>query len=222
MPRRVIDVGASFSGNAKLCVLNKEVVTYIALSHCWGSNLNESPLKTLKATLPTHLEDIPLSSLSRTFRDAIAFTRKLKIRYIWIDSLCIVQDDDMDWQHEIPKMGDIYRNCWLTLSAAKSADGSGGLFTESTPGVPITFFDDGRETLFHARRVFSDSAAYPNMDEHLDMKVDRMQHDTDFPLFFRGWVMQERYLSPRTLYFCASELIWECSDKAQCECWGKP
>ena len=89
MPRRVLDVGVSAIGDVRLHVLNGHVVKYITLSHCWGSNQQASPLKTTKATLEKHLAGITMSSLSKTFQDAIVFTRRLQVRYLWIDSLCI-------------------------------------------------------------------------------------------------------------------------------------
>ena len=71
---------------------------------------------------------ISMRSLPRTFRDAVVATRKLSIRYLWIDSLCIIQDDENDCQRESSYMVSIFQNEYLTLAATASSDNSGGCF----------------------------------------------------------------------------------------------
>ena len=112
--------------------------------------------------------------------------------------MCITQDDDMDWQDEILNMGEIYRNSWLTLSAAKSVDGTGGLFSE-TNGEPIRYFAQGTQQCLYARWIFRkedpdqpstakmvdpNTIYYPNLNEHLDMKTESTRYERDFPLSF--------------------------------------
>ena len=67
-------------------------------------------------------------SLPRTFQHAIEFTRRLKIRFLWIDSICIIQDNEQDWMEQSSAMADIYQNCYLTLCATASASDDGGCF----------------------------------------------------------------------------------------------
>lgn len=67
-----------------------EPVKYIALSHCWGTEQN---FTTTKATRDARMKEIAWNELPKTYRDAIKVARKLHIRYVWIDSLCIIQDD---------------------------------------------------------------------------------------------------------------------------------
>lgn len=91
LPTRVIDLGPSAGEMLpKLYHSSGEKAPYIALSHCWGSN---QTFKTEKATLSKRCAGININELPKTFRDAIAVTKKLRMRYLWIDSLCIVQDD---------------------------------------------------------------------------------------------------------------------------------
>lgn len=85
----------------------------------------------MTATLDAHLRDIPWASIPQTFQDAIKVVRKLGIRYIWINSLCIIQNDADDWTRESALMYDVYSNAYLTLSAASAPDSRFGLFRET-------------------------------------------------------------------------------------------
>ncbi|KAK0649894.1 heterokaryon incompatibility protein-domain-containing protein [Cercophora newfieldiana] len=104
------------------------------LTHCWGKT---QIITTTQSTIAKRLTSIPLKSLSNTFRDAILLTRRLGIPYIWIDSLCIIQDSRRDWEIESAKMSEIYSNAHLTLAATHSPNGNGGLFASTpTPSSP--------------------------------------------------------------------------------------
>lgn len=93
-PRRLVDVGMPTppSGTRKIRLVEDylEPVKYIALSHCWGT---DQPFTTTKSTLKMRLNEIAWNDLPKTYSDAVLVARKLHIRYIWIDSLCIIQDD---------------------------------------------------------------------------------------------------------------------------------
>ena len=100
---------------------------YIALSHCWG----KAPIvRTTKDTLSRRRQGIDTSLLPPAFQDAILIARRLEVRYLWIDSLCIIQDDELDWQTESAKMSTIYQNALLTISAGLSGHG-GDCFTKT-------------------------------------------------------------------------------------------
>jgi hypothetical protein len=88
---------------------------YIALSHCWGST---NLIRTTTRTLSTHEEGILITDLPKTFRDAISICRYLKVQFLWIDSLCIIQDDEQDWEREASRMADVYANAYLTIAAS--------------------------------------------------------------------------------------------------------
>lgn len=88
LPRRVIDV-AKAAPDVVLVETDDQLGSYICLSHCWGK---VNVVVTKENNLEMHKTKIPLESLSRTFSDAIEVTRKLKVRYLWIDSLCIIQE----------------------------------------------------------------------------------------------------------------------------------
>jgi hypothetical protein len=109
-----------------------EDVDYVTLSHCWGA---KQIITTTQETPRSRLAAIPWKDLSRTFQDAIIITNNLGYRYIWIDSLCIIQNDHQDWELESKNMASIYQNSILTIAASKSKDGDGGCFA-STPDLP--------------------------------------------------------------------------------------
>lgn len=124
---------------------------WVALSHCWGKMENH-PVRTTRQTLAQHLEHIPISSLPKTFQDAIVATRALGVRFLWIDSLCIVQDDENDWWRESQMMGTIYEHAVLTLAASAAPDSTYGLFIERPyanikfPSVQLPFIVHGADT----------------------------------------------------------------------------
>jgi hypothetical protein len=129
LPDRVIDVG-SYNGDqiALLETFNSpKLGRYIALSHCWGGKVPEC--RTTKETLATRLAAIPFNSFPKIFRDAITVARRLEVRCLWIDCVCIVQNDERDWQKQAAKMCDVYSQSYLTLAAAYSPDCDGGLFS---------------------------------------------------------------------------------------------
>lgn len=97
-----------------------ETGQYVALSYCWGP---DGQAKTLThATIREFKNAIVVRELPQTLRDAILVTRKLGIRYLWIDALCIIQDSDSDKARELTQMPSIYKNALLTVSAAIAED----------------------------------------------------------------------------------------------------
>ena len=120
LPTRVIDVGLSSSEGPKpylLCSGGLEG-RYVALSHCWGTaSLSNPGFKTERHNYDDLQAGFVLESVPALFRDAIVTTWKLGIQYLWIDSLCIIQDSKDDWEAESAKMGSVYRNAYVTIVA---------------------------------------------------------------------------------------------------------
>jgi hypothetical protein len=152
------------------------------------------------------LVGMPIASLPKTFRDAISVARSLAFRYIWIDSLCIVQDSVEDWRQEAAYMQEIYTYSSCTIAATAAADGEGGCFSERDPSslrlskIALRWADK------------ADERNYLLID---DQYVDKQL--TTAPLNRRGWVLQERILSPRTLHFGQSQMFWQCRETMACE-----
>ena len=128
LPSRFIDVGEDTPLSHVTLRERKELDQlddgrYVALSHCWGQTPS---LRTTRSTLADHKRGIALSELPQSFADAVAIVRLLGVRYLWIDSLCIVQDDEHDWQRESGAMSAIYRDAYLVLAAARGASDAQG------------------------------------------------------------------------------------------------
>ncbi|OCL01851.1 HET-domain-containing protein, partial [Glonium stellatum] len=120
LPTRVIDVG---NVKPNLWHTARSYGAYTALSHCWGK---ASTFTTTTATLTERTEGMDIATLPQTFHDAIVITRKLGLRYLWIDSICIIQDDHEDWKREAANMLDVYKNSYLTLSAMSAENSHEG------------------------------------------------------------------------------------------------
>ena len=198
LPRRIIDVGPP-DGTVEPCLLESDQRKglYITLSHCWGGKV---PLTTRTDTLEQRKRSILLTSLPKTFRDAVVITRKLGIRYLWIDSLCILQDSATDWAIESAAMGDIYGSGLLNIAARGAVNAQKGCFisreAEPLPCVLKYCSFDGSI----AGSMYIRSPAF---------QTERLQ---DAPLDQRGWILQERLLSARILYFGCQQMYWECAE----------
>jgi hypothetical protein len=117
LPSRFIEVGDSDAAielrlvsSANLSTIDK----YTTLSHCLGAHPDHMPLRTTRITKAAHMVSIPMAILPKTFRDAINITRTLNIKYVLINSLCIIQDDLQEWEEEASKMASIYEGSFLT------------------------------------------------------------------------------------------------------------
>ncbi|KAK8024401.1 hypothetical protein PG993_012467 [Apiospora rasikravindrae] len=212
LPSRVIEVFPE-DGNCRLYESHGERAEYIALSHCWGKF---TILTTVKKNVKAHTNGIELETLSKTFQEAIKTTRNLGIRYLWIDSLCIVQDDADDWAKESAMMASIYRNAYLTLAATAAIDGSEGLFK------PRHQVDSYSYTMSGNQHGSDDVTIRATMHRKHDClrAVDDLSEPSlaSLPLVTRAWCFQERLLSSRILHFAADEMVWECQEATSCEC----
>lgn len=204
LPTRVLDVGDSKSSQIiTLVEPHGEYGQYIALSHCWGKS---NTFLTTRETLSDMKRGFQLEQAPATFHDAIIMTRKLGVRYLWIDSLCIIQRDIEDWEIESSKMGEIYRNSYLTIAASRASDDEEGflqsrIHTYSSLKVVSPSGTSAQIYLRHHK-------LYPNGDRN--------------PLASRGWTLQESYLSPRMLNFFGDGLSWDCHGTLQSEAIRSP
>jgi hypothetical protein len=115
LPTRVIDVGDKDSSRVHLVVSHGRLGRYIALSHCWG---DREPTTTTPDSYNNHInKGIAIGDLPQTFRDAIGVVRALGFQYLWIDCLCIIQQDGEDWQREAPRMREVYANAVVTIAS---------------------------------------------------------------------------------------------------------
>ena len=174
---------------------------YFTLSHCWGQlefmTLTEENLSEVQTR-------IDITRLTSTFREAIEMTMRLGIRYIWIDSLCIIQNSNEDWRRESRLMGDVYQNALCNIGATKAKNGNDGLFSE--------------RALFSIRPCVVESSWYHSKFWPVSKKralnlTTSSQWDIDSersPLLKRAWAVQEQILSRRMLHFGEDQMSWEC------------
>ncbi|KAH8749169.1 heterokaryon incompatibility protein-domain-containing protein, partial [Hyaloscypha finlandica] len=201
LPRRVLEIS---NRRAKLIVSNGKVAPYVSLSHCWGP---KPIIKLLASNMKELQENIPWNKLSKTFQDAITVAWKLGFRYIWIDALCILQDSFEDWEYHASKLAQVFADSQLTISASRSADGSGGCFS-SRAQEPWTLLSSGRQ-------VSKLTLWLPYTQEGRDREGCPKE-----PLLKRAWVFQEQILSARNIHFASGELYFECKSFVACECSG--
>ncbi|KAH7325612.1 heterokaryon incompatibility protein-domain-containing protein [Stachybotrys elegans] len=210
-PTRLIDVGDTGKAHPKLVSTANLAHTprYTTLSHCWGPDPSKMPLRTLKETYEAFTNSIPMSSLPRTFHDAVNVTLALNIRYIWIDSLCIIQDDLEDWQQEAAKMAAIYEGSFLTLAAVDSLDSSAGLFLDTVDGPARFDFASAEDSATVSTAFLRPLLSAQSNSDSL--------HLYNAPLYQRGWVFQEMMLSQRSLHFRKQQMYWRCRRGLQSE-----
>ncbi|KAK8036170.1 hypothetical protein PG993_008784 [Apiospora rasikravindrae] len=209
LPRRLIDLRSEACRPEEVVLAQpqpSETYHYAALSYCWGQGQGAAWLTT-KANLNSRTKGFARSSLPKTLLDALFITEKLGLRYIWIDALCIVQDDKDDWESEGSQMGGIYAGSQITISASSSSPSYDGIFdTHSTTrlaGKGLGRIDcelsDGRQSQLY----FETSPGYSLM-------WLLCSHLRSGPLSRRAWCFQERALSPRNLYYTDCQLLWQC------------
>ncbi|KAL6712073.1 hypothetical protein ACN47E_003116 [Coniothyrium glycines] len=197
---------------------------YVTLSHCWGKP--KSIQGQLKLTSKTEdrfkKQGIEMRELSKTFRDAILFACRLEdVGFIWIDSLCIIQPTadptdkfgQTDWLEQSRLMDKIYRQSFLNISATAAIDGDQGLFFDRRPEylwedeINVNFTGSNLMDSNRAGRTETDDLTRCTLIDlsFWDELVERA------PVNRRGWVLQERIMSPRVLHFCRDQVAWECS-----------
>lgn len=187
---------------------------YIALSYSWGAHRPDCI--TTVETLARNKVRIPWDKLSLTFQHAAAFTLSLGIQFLWIDSICIIQEDEEDWKREAGKMFAVYKNSYLTLAALAGRDSTSGLRNMSVEQGSVLLaelrIDQTNYPLHMRQNHYLDTVAGDNIKGSFDDVCCR------YPLLSRAWAYQERTVSPRVIFFTESEMIFQCLSNAECEC----
>ncbi|KAI1466428.1 HET-domain-containing protein [Daldinia caldariorum] len=212
VPSRLIFVGGG-NDALRLCdaLPSEGNIAWAALSHCWGGG---KPLSLTKSTLHDLKERIDFSKLPATFQDAITVTQELGLVYVWIDSLCIVQDDKTDWEKEAALMGSVYSRAFIVISGASSPN-------------PSTPYLRPREEDWLPKRF--DFPIVPGVNIPITVRqrhllaapLDQGLLEPPFtsswatlkkvgPLYARGWCFQESFLASRILNFAPGAIIYEC------------
>lgn len=178
---------------------------YLTLSHCQSAG---STLQLTRSNIEAFKSSIPVDELSRVFIDACNTAKRLSHEYLWIDALCIIQDDPADWQHEVGCMASTYGNSWLNVSADGHDEAGHGLFCPSDkragrPWYPVYIHSEWGDG-FPSNYCISE---YHNWWERI----------SDSELNRGVWALQERVLSPRVLHLGLKQVALECSSNAVCE-----
>lgn len=194
LPRRLIATGVT--GDTVRLVRTGSMTPetrYATLSHCWGDKL---PLRTTSNNEALLEKEISSDIIPRTFQDAIQVARGLRIPYLWIDALCIRQDDLTEWSHEAANMKNVYAGSVLTIAASDGTSSDDGCFAPTRPG------DSHRDIQF----TMNDARPL-HVRAHEDKTASLT---TGTQLSSRGWVLQEQLLSRRIVYCMLPELHWQC------------
>lgn len=178
---------------------------YVTLSHLWGDNqifkLQQSNIEELR-------QSIRLNQLPRVFQDAMYVSIELGISYIWIDSLCIIQDSKEDWVCESGRMGDVYQYAACNIAASGIQDGSLGLFAERkalSRVHPSLFADFVLKVKISGRTIVFKGL-------YIRAKRTGFVHAIGGSILnSRAWVAQERALSPGIIHFTPEMMWWECN-----------
>jgi hypothetical protein len=187
---------------------NKTFEPYISLSHCWGGS---QPIQ-LTARTETSLKDgIDVDVLPKTFREAILVCQRLGVKRLWIDSLCIFQDDLSDWTRETVSMSDVYSNAVCNIAATDAPNGSVGLNFDRYPLAIQPFWVEAKWQNEESQQLDTDQRylVFPPSSWMADL--------TNGALNRRAWVAQERILSKRVMHFTSSQVFWECLENQSSE-----
>ena len=208
MPHRLLNVGSDV-GRDPFLFEPKSPVPYVCLSYCWGKDTS-GILKTLQENLKDHYEGIPLSQLPKTIRDTIYLCRGLKLENLWIDSLCIVQNDKESWLQDAAQMHQVYANSHLTIAGLEPYYCKGGILGEQKFGKPEW-----------QRRIVTDVAVeVGGLGSEILLRpgATTQEGSARSSLDGRGWCLQESILPNRRICFDGNEMTWECVSRKICEC----
>jgi hypothetical protein len=203
LPARALHVSGTNARLVQMTHIDTKIITpYLTVSHKW---MTQGMPKLLRCNLQKMQQSVQLHTLPAIFQDSILLARAIGICYVWIDSLCIIQDDSRDIETEISKMGQIYRNAILNVGALKTSHVAKatkyehtGLFVDRNCQEPSAF-------QLTIQRINSKRDYFAHVEERGDFL-------NASPLMERGWVLQERLLSRRSIYF-GSQAWWECGEQ---------
>jgi hypothetical protein len=204
-----------------------ELYEYLTLSHMWG-NHPENQVRLLESNFDEFAKSLPLDRLSWIYRAALQMTIGLGYRYLWIDSLCIIQDSAMDWTREAIKMASVYNNALCNISALFPPESASTptisrkgkspcvlrVAENATSGVTI-------RPVTENYRARTDSEGYPLHEAPQGLVMGSRDFDqgwhwldkSTWPLYSRAWTLQEQILCRRNIMLYGSKhLLWECGE----------
>lgn len=199
LPKRLLNVGVAGELEVHLVETGPEDTgEWIALSHIWGVNCYCNTHENLQQ----HLEGLAFDKLPATFRDAATVTRAMGHRYLWIDSLCVIQGPYGDFQDAAERMEDIFYNAYCVIAATCATDHFSGFLKPRRARDYIGLSRDGqnRPPIYICELID-------------DFKTHVLEGD----LSRRGWVLQDHALARRTIFFTEHQTYFECGQGIRCE-----
>ncbi|PQE18109.1 heterokaryon incompatibility protein [Rutstroemia sp. NJR-2017a BVV2] len=195
LPTRVIEVSPEEHPEyPRLYTANGTVGYYAALSYCWGAD--QKGLTTLH-NVNSRFKQLDTSALSQTIQDAITVTKRMDIKYLWIDAICIIQDSMDDKLSELASMGETYQNSSITIVAASASSANQGFLENREPPKPsfqIPFWAPSGKL------------------SSVSLRLDAGYNHNDEPINKRAWTLQEQLLSPRLLIYSSHTLQYHCQE----------
>ena len=196
LPKRVIDVGDE-NESPRLFETNGISANYAALSYCWGL----SPSLTLtRKDLGSFMKEIP--GMPKTLEDAVAVTRGVGLRYLWIDALCIIQDSPEDWREQVACIKDIYGDATLTIFAPHAASSTEGFLQKRVAREEVSL-------LWRKSPQLPPGVVFVRLRKHHDDGMDD-RFSSHRQWIERGWTLQEYVSAGRRLIFTKHQTNWHC------------
>ena len=199
LPKRVLVIeGLAAPFRIRLLITEGLRGQYAALSYCWGTQDTTTGITTTES-IADHCNSVSFEMLPKTLQDSVVVTRELGLSYLWVDRLCILQDNGQDWAEQSAMMGTIYGRALITIVAAAAEDPSQGCFqTLRPPHYEIS------------------APYYPEPDKscglfYLSLASPYSASPETSPLRQRGWAFQEWRLSRRKVFFTEGGLSWKCN-----------
>ncbi|KAK5745375.1 hypothetical protein LTR17_001536 [Elasticomyces elasticus] len=205
LPSRLIDVKSCGNTVQLHTPSSDDRNYYAALSYCWGGNQS---VTLRRDNRQVWMSGVPVSDLPQTLQDAVTVARGLDLAYLWIDALCIVQDDPEDVAAEMARMANVYSRAYVTISAASAKSCKEGFL--KTREVPHAH----RQVFQLPLRCPDDQIGSIRFVE-VDTEYD-VQHES---IHQRAWTLQEAILSPRVLVYDSHQLRWVCRSELRSDGW---
>jgi hypothetical protein len=207
LPKRVIDI----SGDSYRLIEpeGQKLDRYAALSYSWG---DKGFAMTRTDNYEGQKRGISKDIMPIAFQDAATIAESLGIHYLWVDTLCIIQDSKTDWEEQSAKMGDIFQFAAITIAASSSPHPGISLFSSRSSRYDAVEFNSHTNEV-HGKAIFKGRR---KISYGMHAKTGRTL-DID-PLDKRGWALQEKLLSTRLIAFTGAELQWTCRTLKACEC----
>lgn len=166
---------------------------YTALSYCWGG---PQAFTTTTQSYPDFVRGVSLETMPKTIQDAVQVTQQLDIRYLWVDALCIIQDDAMDVATEINTMTAVFKNVVVVISAEVASSVQEGFLKQELPvsAIKLPYNDPDLNSSVRGQYVWL-------VDEDPRKVTD---------ISTRGWVFQEFMLARWLLIYTRHGPIWSC------------